>query len=103
MSYRAIEVAVLLKCPGESSRNFVAETGLRKLRERGALDNQVVDWGIEISNIYHEATHSLRKVSAEDAQDVFKFAKRLVDYLYVLPSDMTDFTKRRQARSQPNE
>jgi transcriptional regulator with XRE-family HTH domain len=95
LSRSAIEVAISEQFPNGGSGHSMMRPGLRRLWKNNIIDERVFEWGSAIIAICNRGVHGLQSVTAEDAADALKFACRLADYIYVLPTELSDFRERR--------
>lgn len=95
MSMYAIEITIGLALPKKDRHITDTKDGFKCLYGTAIIDRRLLDWGTEVIEIYNRAKTAMAEASAEDAQDVFKFAVRIWDYVCVLSSDIADFNKRR--------
>jgi transcriptional regulator with XRE-family HTH domain len=95
LSRSAIQVTIWQQFPNSDASHLIEGPGLRRLRKNNIIDERVFQWGLSIIDICNRGVHGLQSVTAEDAADALKFACRLADYIYVLPTELLDFSERR--------
>lgn len=95
MARRALEAITVDK--GETSGNLV--TRLRNLATKNILQPTLADWADEVRLVGNVGAHYdvINQVERDDAQQLVKFVRELIRYLYELPADLA----RRRQGAQP--
>ncbi|MFI1415509.1 DUF4145 domain-containing protein [Streptomyces sp. NPDC020707] len=74
---------------------------LAQLKDEGKLDGRLLEWAQELRVLGNEGAHFTgRGVSREDAADGLALAEAILDYLYVLTAQFTNFKDRRAKAKQ---
>lgn len=92
MSGRAIEGV----CIHHSTKNKTTlAAGLKELKDLGAIDKRLFDWGEELRKHRNIGAHaSDEKISREDAKDLLDFATTICEYVFVLNAKFLRFQER---------
>ena len=70
--------------------------GLKKLVEKGIIDNRLFEWAEVLRKQRNIGAHATEdETSREDAKDVLAFAIALCDYIYVLAEKYKEFIERK--------
>jgi hypothetical protein len=104
MSGRALEaIGRHFFPPGEHRQKpLMLRQSLDKLAATKVIDTRLHEWGLALQSERNLAAHpSGTNFNGQDAQDVFKFANNICEYIFVLTADFTEFDKRRGERSKP--
>lgn len=69
--------------------------GIRKLRERGLIDDRLVDWSEQLRAFRNMAAHPAEfEISREDAEDLQVFVYAIIEYIYDLTDRYNEFKER---------
>ena len=87
MARRTLEAITVEQ--GESKGNLADR--LKKLEKSGILHQSLADWAKEVRLIGNVGAHfdSIKDVSISDAKDIINFLSELLNYIYILPSDLS--------------
>jgi transcriptional regulator with XRE-family HTH domain len=102
LSRSAVELTIWLALPNKDQKNVDVTKGLSQLHLTNLIDDRMLGWGTRVLDICNKGIHSMTKVSRDDALDAVNFAHWFLRYVYILPSDLADFNRRRQL-PKPNE
>jgi hypothetical protein len=84
----------------ERKRPLMLRESLDKLAETKVIDTRLHQWGLALQSERNLAAHpSGTHFNGQDAQDAFKFANNICEYIFVLSADFSEFDKRRGERS----
>jgi hypothetical protein len=82
------------------TKNFAS--GLKKLQERGVIDERIYGWGQALRANRNLGAHATTdKVTKDDARDLLDFSIAICNYVFVLNERFERFQKR-QAMIQSN-
>ena len=88
---RAIEAL----CRHFNTKNPSLGAGIRELRERDILPEQLFQWARIVQQERNAAAHASGKETSEQlAQDLLHFAKEICNWVFVLPERWENFKKR---------
>jgi hypothetical protein len=74
--------------------------GLKELNKRRIISAQLNKWGRELHLYRNTAAHAdPKRISKEEATDLFKFAIAICDYVFVHTNDYKAFMKRKKGKS----
>lgn len=83
--------------PKPKNKVMLAE-GIRKLKEKGVIDERLNEWGTQLHAFRNLAAHPDDFViDREDAEDLQNFANAIIEYIYDLAERYREF-KARQAK-----
>jgi Domain of unknown function (DUF4145) len=81
-----------------SVQNLAA--GLRKLHEKGIVDDRLLEWAEALRNDGNLAAHDFNvRITPEDAEDLVDFTEAILDYVFVLRDRFEEYKNRRERRS----
>jgi hypothetical protein len=101
-SLEAIGTHFYQPASGGSGKHLMLKAALDKLNADGIIDKRLHEWGLALHQDRNLAAHpSGTRFKKQDAEDVFKFARSICEYIFVLSADFREFKKRREARVQP--
>ena len=84
--------------PAPPKRHIMLGEGLRKLKEKGLIDQRLLDWSQELHAFRNIAAHPTDiTISREEADDLRSFVFAIVEYIYDLTDRYNEF-KERQAK-----
>ena len=84
MSRRALEACCIEK---GANKNTNLEGQIDELFEMGIITNPIKEWAHTIRWIGNDALHiNVNKVTSEDAEDILKITKQILDIIYVFPA-----------------
>jgi len=87
---------------GVKSGTLAAE--LRKLKEKGVIENRLFEWAEALRTIGNEAAHGVELVvSRQDASDTLEFTEALIQYVFTYRDKFEEFKMRRAKAAQPVE
>ena len=82
---------------------LMLKAAIDKLAADKIIDGRLHSWGLALHADRNLAAHPSGTVFKEqDAQDLFKFAVNICEYVFVLTADFEAFEKRRKSRDQKN-
>lgn len=91
MSGRAIEGV----CLHHSTKKKTLAGGLKELKDSGAIDKRLFEWGDELRKHRNIGAHATdEKISREDAKDLLDFAAAICEYVFVLNAKFLRFQER---------
>lgn len=86
-------------CKDHDARVRNLATGLKIMKESGAIDSRLFNWGEALRKHRNLGAHaSTEKVSKEDARDLLDFCIAICEYIYVLSAKFDKFQERQSAK-----
>ena len=82
-------------------KHYLAKTktladGLKKLKEKGIIDDRLFQWGEELRKHRNIGAHATgEKISKEDAKDLLDFVNAICEYVFVLTERFNKFMERK--------
>jgi hypothetical protein len=96
MTGRAMEAV----CRHFKTQSNYLGPGLKELNKRRIISAQLNKWGRELHLYRNTAAHAdPKRISKEEATDLFKFAVAICDYVFVHTNDYKAFMKRKKGKS----
>lgn len=69
--------------------------GIRRLKEKGLIDERLFDWSQQLHAFRNVATHPTDvPISRQDAADLLMFVYAIVEYIYDLADRYAEFKRR---------
>jgi len=96
MARTALQIS--LRDKGADSTSGTLKGEIKDLVSKGMLPTIMEDWSDEIRNLGNEVAHQVpgaEPTDPNDARDVVSFLDYLLEYLYLLPSQIVKFRSRR--------
>jgi hypothetical protein len=69
--------------------------GIRKLKDKGLIDDRLLDWSQQLHAFRNVAAHPTDTlISREDAEDLQSFVYAIIEYIYDLTDRYNEFKER---------
>lgn len=83
------------KSTSAPKRPVMLGEGIRKLKEKGVIDQRLFDWSQQLHAFRNVAAHPTDKtISREDADDLRSFVYAIIEYIYDLTDRYNEFQER---------
>lgn len=75
-------------------------TKLKKMKDKGIIENRLYEWADELRISGNEAAHDVKiTIAAEDAKDILDFTNALLEYIFTFRDKFEQYKKRRSSKS----
>jgi hypothetical protein len=82
-------------------RHIMLGEGIRKLKDKGLIDQRLLDWSQELHAFRNIAAHPTDiTISREEAEDLRSFVFAIVEYIYDLTDRYNEFKERQSKKKQ---
>lgn len=79
----------------KKTRPIMLGQGIKKLREKGIIDNRLFDWSQQLHAFRNLAAHAEdASISRDDAEDLQTFVYAIIEYIYDLTDRYEEFKER---------
>lgn len=84
-----------IKSTSAPKRPVMLGEGIRKLKDKGVIDQRLFDWSQQLHAFRNVAAHPTDKtISREDADDLRSFVYAIIEYIYDLTDRYNEFQER---------
>lgn len=81
-------------------RPLMLGEGIRKLKDKGLIDDRLYDWSQQLHAFRNAAAHPTdESISREDAEDLQSFVYAIIEYIYDLTDRYNDFKNRMEKKA----